>query len=206
MTQLDSENYSEALIKRLEDERGKIVDASRHDYTDIYRWDPDGIALEEVDSDDGWDDDVVMNNANISKTFRVSRYNCQIPEDYLDLQRQFVALHPSQFRPLSIERPDGSLVQPNEKHFEHGETIVFREFGIYNNDGVERPSDAIRASLVTKAQARDVIEDTVEARPPCWPRGGPLRQQTTTTSRPRSLRKKSSAEGARVLASSSGRL
>ena len=163
MTQLDSENYSEALIKRLEDERGKIVDASRHDYTDIYRWDPDGIALEEVDSDDGWDDDVVMNNANISKTFRVSRYNCQIPEDYLDLQRQFVALHPTQFRPLSIERPDGSLVQPNEKHFVHGETIVFREFGIYNNDGVERPSDAIRASLVTKAQAKNNIEDTVEA-------------------------------------------
>ena len=58
MTQLDSENYSEALKKRLEDERGKIVDASRHDYSDIYRWDPDGIALEEVDSDDGWDDDL----------------------------------------------------------------------------------------------------------------------------------------------------
>ena len=163
MTQLDSENYSEALIKRLEDERGKIVDASRHDYTDIYRWDPDGIALEEVDSDDGWDDDVVMNNANISKSFKVSRYNCQIPEDYLDLQRQFVALHPTQFRPLSIERPDGSLVQPNEKNFTHGETIVFREFGIYNNDGVERPSDAIRASLVRKAQVKAEIEDTVEA-------------------------------------------
>jgi len=66
MTQLDSENYSEALKKRLEDERGKIQDASRHDYTDIYRWDLDGIPLEEVDSDDGWDIDIEMNNANIS--------------------------------------------------------------------------------------------------------------------------------------------
>ena len=66
MTQLDSENYSEALKTRLEDERGKIQDASRHDYTDIYRWDPDGVPLEEVDSDDGWDIDIEMNNANIS--------------------------------------------------------------------------------------------------------------------------------------------
>ena len=207
MTQLDSENYSEALKKRLEDERGKIQDASRHDYTDIYRWDPDGIPLEEVDSDDGWDIDIEMHNANIScdlrvlkccgaftpstrvvsgragggwslfrfrgrsdrvdaphrKTFKVSRYNCQIPEDYLDLQRQFVALHPSQYRPLSIERPDGSLVQPNEKHFVHGETIVFREFGIYQNDGVERPSDSIRASLAAAIQTKAGIEDTVEA-------------------------------------------
>ena len=97
------------------------------------------------------------------KTFKVSRYNCQIPEDYLDLQRQFVALHPTQYRPLSIERPDGSLVQPNEKHFVHGETIVFREFGIYHNDGVERPSDSIRASLYNAIQARAAIEDAVEA-------------------------------------------
>ena len=97
------------------------------------------------------------------KTFKVSRYNCQIPEDYLDLQRQFVALHPSQYRPLSIERPDGSLVQPNEKSFEHGETIVFREFGIYHNDAVQRPSDSIRASLAAAIQARAAIEDTVEA-------------------------------------------
>ena len=97
------------------------------------------------------------------KTFKVSRYNCQIPEDYLDLQRQFVALHPSQYRPLSIERPDGSLVQPNEKSFEHGETIVFREFGIYPSDSVQRPSDSIRASLYNAIQARAVVEDTVEA-------------------------------------------
>ena len=73
MTQLDSENYSEALKKRLEDERGKIQDASRHDYTDIYRWDPDGIPLEEVDSDDGWDIDIEMNNANISCDLGVLR-------------------------------------------------------------------------------------------------------------------------------------
>ena len=97
------------------------------------------------------------------KTFKVSRYNCQIPEDYLDLQRQFVALHPSQYRPLSIERPDGSLVQPNEKSFEHGETIVFREFGIYPSDSVQRPSDSIRASLAAAIQNKAEIEDTVEA-------------------------------------------
>ena len=97
------------------------------------------------------------------KTFKVSRYNCQIPEDYLDLQRQFVALHPTQYRPLSIERPDGSLVQPNEKSFTHGETIVFREFGIYHNDGVERPSDSTRASLAAAIQARAAVADTVEA-------------------------------------------
>ena len=104
-----------------------------------------------------------VHDAPRRKTFKVSRYNCQIPEDYLDLQRQFVALHPTQYRPLSIERPDGSLVQPNEKHFVHGETIVFREFGIYHNDGVERPSDSIRASLAAAAQTKAEIEDTVEA-------------------------------------------
>jgi len=104
-----------------------------------------------------------MNNANIQKQFKVSRYNCQIPEDYLDLQRQFVALHPSQYRPLSIERPDGSLVQPNEKHFVHGETIVFREFGIYPSDSVQRPSDKVRASLAAAIQTKAEIEDTVEA-------------------------------------------
>ena len=93
----------------------------------------------------------------------MSRYNCQIPEDYLDLQRQFVALHPSQYRPLSIERPDGSLVQPNEKHLRPWRDHCFPGVGIYNNDGVERPSDAIRASLVTKAQVKAGIEDTVEA-------------------------------------------
>ena len=97
------------------------------------------------------------------KTFKVSRYNCQIPEDYLDLQRQFVALHPTQFRPLSIERPDGSLVQPNEKSFVHGETIVFREFGIYPSDSVQRPSDKVRASLEAAIQKKAAVEDAVEA-------------------------------------------
>ena len=78
-------------------------------------------------------------------------------------------------------------MQPNEKSFEAGETIVFREFGIYNNDGVERPSDAIRASLVTKAQVKAKIEDTVEAEAvaPCWPRRGPRHERPTTTSRPK---------------------
>jgi len=54
-------------------------------------------------------------------------------------------------------------VQPNEKSFEHGETIVFREFGIYPSDSVQRPSDKVRASLEAAIQARAAIEDTVEA-------------------------------------------
>ena len=151
LTQLDSKNYSATLIKRLEDQRNGTLDAKRPDFTDIYNFDPAGLALEEMDSDDDSIlNNVEMSNANVLKTFKVHRFTCQIPEDYLDLQRQFVALHPKQYRPLSIERPDGSLVQPNDKNFADKETIVFREYGIYPDDYALRPARRIKATPLEK--------------------------------------------------------
>ena len=96
-----------------------------------------------------------MNNANISKTFKSVAVQLSNTGGLSRLAEAICRAASYQYRPLSIERLDGRLVQPNEKHFVHGETIVFREFGIYNNDGVERPSDAIRASLFMKAQVKD---------------------------------------------------
>lgn len=72
---------------------------------------------------------------------KIHRHRCQIPEDFLDLERQFVALHPTQCRPLQVERADGTLLQPHEKDFARGETIVFREFGIEEGNRPTRPRD-----------------------------------------------------------------
>ena len=124
LTYLDATDGSDALLKKLEAQR---VGPQKHTGMSygldaICQYPPDS------DSDNDSMADVELSMANTHLDYKVHRHRCQIPMDYLDLQRNFVAQHPDQYRPLSIEREDGEVIQPHEKRFYDGETIVFREF------------------------------------------------------------------------------
>lgn len=145
---LDAANKSSLIVDRLTEEEfnAKVAAKCRargcdEDFFDGKRYSVDRICLDPMDDDESDNDSmksVEMNMANAHLDFRIHRHRCQIPRDYIDLQRHFVAQHPKQYRPLSIERVDGTVILPSHKRFEHGETIVFREFTLAPFEGTTR--------------------------------------------------------------------
>jgi len=168
MTFLDMNDGCDALLKKLEAQR---IGPQKHSGFS-YGLDPVCQNPPDSDSDNDSMDDVEFSMANINLDFRVHVHRCQIPADYLDLQRNFVAQHPGQYRPLSIERADGSAVQPHEKCFVDGEVIVFREFTMSKNERV-KPSrtEAFDWEIKYAEHARDdpPLRDTND--PPPLPPG-----------------------------------
>lgn len=153
---LDAANKSSLIVDRLKEEDFNAKVAAKckaqwcdEDIFDGIRYSVDPICLDPLNDDESDNDSmtsVELNMANTRLAYKVHRHRCQIPRDYIDLQRHFVAQHPRQYRPLSIERDDGTIIFPSEKRFEHGETIVFREFTLAP---IETTSPELRSIMPT---------------------------------------------------------
>lgn len=181
---LDAANKSGAVVDRLlEEDFNAKVNAVRKSYQghrcqdeeilgDV-RYSVDRVCLEprNDDSDDESMALIAPSMANTKLSFKRHRHRSQIPQDYMDLQRHFAAQHPYQHRPLSIERVDGSLVPPSEKHFEDGETIVFREFAIGGFNSTNQKKLTRGHLKFTKSGRRTLPLVEREPRPFDWERG-----------------------------------
>lgn len=158
---VDAANKSGAIVDRFKDE-DFFAHAKKSGGPGRFSVDP--ICLEPMvdDSDDDSMHSVELTMANSFLNYKVHRHRSQIPRDYIDLQRHFAAQHPTQTSPLSVERADGAVILPWDKQFDDGETIVFREFTLDDDDVVQHAKPRARdwqANLPPRSGAFDWERD-----------------------------------------------